>query len=106
MQGRQTESLRPKDRVEHSFALLAVVPPCSEFPTQGREFLLSGERNMQAVLSIVQKINFYLSDYILVILLVGTGIFFSIKTRFVQVRCFGEGMRSVFGKISLHGGKQ
>ena len=41
---------------------------------------------MQAVLSIVQKINFYLSDYILVILLVGTGIFFSIKTRFVQVR--------------------
>ena len=61
---------------------------------------------MQAVLSIVQKINFYLSDYILVILLVGTGIFFSIKTRFVQVRCFGEGMRSVFGKISLHGGKQ
>ena len=61
---------------------------------------------MQADLSIVQKINFYLSDYILVILLVGTGIFFSIKTRFVQVRCFGEGMRSVFGKISLHGGKQ
>ena len=61
---------------------------------------------MQAVLSIVQKINFYLSDYILVILLVGTGIFFSIKTRFVQVRCFGDGMLSVFGKISLHGGKQ
>ena len=61
---------------------------------------------MQAVLSIVQKINFYLSDYILVILLVGTGIFFSIKTRFVQVRCFGEGMRRVFGNINLHGGKQ
>ena len=61
---------------------------------------------MQAVLSIVQKINFYLSDYILVILLVGTGIFFSIKTRFVQVRCFGEGMRKVFGNLKLHGGAQ
>ena len=52
---------------------------------------------MDALLSIVQKINFYLSDYILIILLVGTGLFFSFKTRFVQVRCFGEGMRNVFG---------
>ena len=50
---------------------------------------LRGKTNMQTILSIVQKINFYLSDYILVFLLVGTGIFFSIKTRFVQVRCFG-----------------
>ena len=52
---------------------------------------------MDALLSIVQKINFYLSDYILIILLVGTGLFFSFKTRFVQVRCFGEGMKQVFG---------
>ena len=50
---------------------------------------------MEALLSIVQKINFYLSDYILVILLMGTGLMFSIKTRFVQIRCFGEGMRRV-----------
>ena len=60
---------------------------------------------MQTVLSIVQKINQYLSDYILIVLLVGTGIFFSVKTRFVQIRCFGEGMRRVFGSISLRGGK-
>ncbi len=52
---------------------------------------------MDAVLSIVQKINFYLSDYILIILLVGTGLFFTLKTRFVQVRCFGEGLKQVFG---------
>ncbi len=52
---------------------------------------------MDAVLSIVQKINFYLSDYILIILLVGTGLFFTVKTRFVQVRCFGEGLKQVFG---------
>ncbi len=54
---------------------------------------------MDAVLSIVQKINFYLSDYILIILLVGTGIFFTFKTRFVQVRCFGEGLKQVFGGV-------
>ena len=61
---------------------------------------------METLLSIVQTINFYLSDYILVILLVGTGIFFTAKTKFVQVRCFGEGMRKVFGGFSLRGGKQ
>ena len=52
---------------------------------------------MDMLLSVVQKINFYLSDYILIALLVGTGLFFTIKTRFVQVRCFGEGMKNVFG---------
>ena len=59
-----------------------------------------------SLLSVVQKINMYLSDYILIILLVGTGLFFSIKTRFVQVRCFKEGWRRTFGNFSLHGGKQ
>ena len=59
-----------------------------------------------ALLNIVQKINGYLSDYILIILLIGAGLYFSIRTRFVQVRCFGEGMRRVFGNIKLHGGKQ
>lgn len=61
---------------------------------------------METLQNIVQTINFYLSDYILVVLLVGTGLFFSIRTRFVQVRCFGEGMRRVFGGFSLRGGKQ
>ena len=60
---------------------------------------------MDTILSIVQKINFYLSDYILIVLLVGTGLLFTIKTRFVQVRCFGEGMRAVFQKFSMNGGK-
>ncbi len=69
-------------------------------------FIFRGKCKMEAILQIVQKINFYLSDYILVILLVGTGVFFTVKTRFVQFRCFGEGMRMVFGKFSLSGGKQ
>ncbi len=61
---------------------------------------------MDALLNVVKTINMYLSDYILIILLVGTGIFFTIRTRFVQVRCFGEGMRKVFGDFNLRGGKQ
>ncbi len=60
---------------------------------------------MDAVLKIVQTVNLYLSDYILIILLVGCGLYFSFKTKFVQVRCFGEGWRRVFGNFSLHGGK-
>ncbi len=51
------------------------------------------------LLPIVENINKYLSGYILTISLLGCGLFFSIKTRFVQVRCFGEGMREVFGGI-------
>ena len=65
---------------------------------------------MQAIESvlfpIVSKINEYLSNYILVFLLIGVGLWYSIKTRFVQVRCFGEGMRKVFGNLKLEGGKQ
>ena len=58
------------------------------------------------LLKIVQTVNGYLSDYVLIILLVGAGLYFSIRTRFVQIRCFGEGMRRVFGNFSMNGGKQ
>ena len=57
------------------------------------------------ILPIVQKVNAYLSDYILIILLVGAGLLFTFATKFVQIRCFGEGMKKVFGNISLKGGK-
>ncbi len=55
---------------------------------------------------IVAKVNEYLSNYILVFLLIGVGLWYSIRTRFVQVRCFGEGMKKTFGNLSLRGGKQ
>ena len=58
------------------------------------------------MLQIVQTINAYLSDYVLVFLLVAVGLWYTVKTRFVQVRCFGEGMKKVFGNLSLRGGKQ
>ena len=54
---------------------------------------------------IVCDINTYLSNYILVFLLLGVGLWYSIKTRFVQLRCFKEGWNSVFGNLSLCGKK-
>jgi len=57
------------------------------------------------LLSLVQTINAYLSDYVLVILLILVGLWYSIRTGFIQVRCFGEGMRKVFGSLSLNGKK-
>ena len=58
------------------------------------------------LLPLVQTANGFLADYILVFLLVGAGLFFSFKTKFIQVRCFGEGMKNIFGNLSLSGEKQ
>ena len=55
---------------------------------------------------IVCKVNEYLSSYILIVLLIGVGLWYTIKTRFVQIRYFGEGMKKVFGNIKLRGDKQ
>jgi AGCS family alanine or glycine:cation symporter len=57
------------------------------------------------LLPIVQKINGYLADYILIFLLVGAGLWFTVKTGFVQ-RYLGAGLKSIFGNMSLKGGKQ
>ncbi|MBE6695412.1 MAG: sodium:alanine symporter family protein, partial [Ruminococcaceae bacterium] len=57
------------------------------------------------LLPLVSKANAYLSDYVLIFLLVGVGLIFSISTRFVQVRCFGQGFKQVFGNMKLKGGK-
>lgn len=62
---------------------------------------------MQNFLSeLVKTLNDYLSDYILVFLLLGVGLFYSFRTRFIQVRCFGEGMKRTFGSLTLNGKKQ
>ena len=61
---------------------------------------------MEIMQKIVDTINTYLSDYVLLFLLVGVGLFYSVRTKFVQVRCFGEGMKNVFGNIKLKGEKQ
>ena len=58
------------------------------------------------LLPLVVKANGFLADYILIFLLVGTGLFFSFKTKWIQVRCLGEGLKNVFGKLNLKGEKQ
>ena len=63
--------------------------------------------SVEAVLyPVVCRINEYLSNYILVFLLIGVGLWYTVRTGFVQLRFFGEGMRKVFGNLSLNGGKQ
>lgn len=42
----------------------------------------------------------------LLLLLCGTGIYFTIRLRFIQVRRFGEGIRLVFGHIKGHSGEK
>lgn len=58
------------------------------------------------MLKVVKTLNENLSNYVLVVLLIGVGLFFTVKTRFVQIRCFGQGMKNVFGKLKLKGEKQ
>ena len=57
------------------------------------------------LLPIVQKANAFLADYILIFLLVGAGLWFTIKTGFVQ-RHLGQGLKSIFGNLNLKGAKQ
>ena len=59
-----------------------------------------------ALYPVVAGINNYLSSYVLVVLLVAVGLWYSVKTRFVQIRCFKQGMKKVFGNLSLKGGRQ
>ena len=54
-------------------------------------------------MSWVSSVNNCLSDYVLVFLLSATGIYFSFRTKFIQIRCFGEGCRNAFGRFQLRG---
>ena len=59
-----------------------------------------------ALFPLVVKINGYLSNYVLVFLLVAVGLWYTIQTRFVQVRYLGAGLKKVFGSLNLRGGRQ
>ncbi|SHJ82296.1 alanine or glycine:cation symporter, AGCS family [Hathewaya proteolytica DSM 3090] len=56
---------------------------------------------METLTNLVKNINGYLWDYILVFLLCGTGIYFTFKLKFIQVRKFGESFKKTFGGISF-----
>lgn len=58
------------------------------------------------VLSFVNGFTEKLSGTVLVVALIAVGLWFTLRTGFVQVRYFGEGLRRVFGSIRLFGDKE
>lgn len=59
---------------------------------------------VETIQTVVQTINAYLSDYILVFLLIGVGLWYTVKTGFVQLRYLGAGLKKIFGDLSFKGG--
>ena len=60
---------------------------------------------MDALLEVVSKGNDFLWSFLLILLLCGTGVYYTVRLKFIQVRKFGEGCRQVFGHIKLNGEK-
>ena len=60
---------------------------------------------MEWIEGLVGAVNTVLWDYALLFLLVATGIFFTIRLGFIQLRKFGEGMRRLFGGFSMKGAR-
>lgn len=58
---------------------------------------------MDQLATLVSDISGFVWNNLLLYILVLTGIIFSIRLKFIQVRKFGEGMRRVFGGINLFG---
>lgn len=60
---------------------------------------------MEVLADWVSRISNVVWNGLLLYLLVGTGIVFTIRTRFIQVRKFGAGWKHLFGHFSLNGEK-
>ena len=59
---------------------------------------------MNGLAQFVAVMNKILWDYLLLFLLVFTGVFFTLRLRFVQVRHFKTGLKTLFGGFSSNGG--
>ena len=55
--------------------------------------------------NIVNSVNSFLWDFFLLFALVGTGLWFTLKTKAVQIRYFTRGFKQVFGNMKLSGDK-
>ncbi len=60
---------------------------------------------MEILETIVNSVNRILWDYILIFFLVGVGIYYTIRLRFIQVRKFGAAIKMFLGGVSLSGEK-
>ena len=58
------------------------------------------------MLEFVKAVNEWMWGLILLVILCGTGIFFTIRLKFIQVRKFEEGCRLVFGHFKSSGGER
>ena len=78
-------------------------------------FIFSGEQTgihqqeetlyMDALLTLIDKGNTFLWSFLLLVMLVGTGVYYTIRLKFIQIRRFREGWHEVFGNFSLSGQK-
>ena len=53
----------------------------------------------ELICRILENINTYLLDYLVCFALIFSGIYFTLKLKFVQIRCFKEGLKNAFGGI-------
>ena len=60
---------------------------------------------MDLLQALVEKGTDFLMSFLLIVILVGTGIYYTIRLRFIQIRRFGQGCRLVFGNFSMKGEK-
>ena len=60
---------------------------------------------METVLELVKSANGVMWNFFLILILCGTGIYYTIRLRFIQVRKFGESFKLVFSNIRLKGHK-
>ena len=60
---------------------------------------------MEGVTQFIKTIQSFLWDYLLIFLLCGVGLFFTIALKGVQIRRFIPGLREMFSGFSLKGEK-
>ncbi|MBR5474127.1 MAG: sodium:alanine symporter family protein, partial [Lachnospiraceae bacterium] len=60
---------------------------------------------MDMISNVVSAVNSFLWDYALLFLLCGTGIYYTFRLRFVQVRKFIPGIKRLFGNFNMKGEK-
>lgn len=95
----QSHVLQEKSRRRWYFFLKTVRmcdPHRSDHTSNGK-----GEKKMDALNQAIAQISDVLWNSVLLFLLVGTGVYFSVRTRFVQVRKFKTAWNRVFGGFSL-----
>ena len=71
----------------------------------GHVKVITRRKKMENLLTLVDSANSVLWNVILIVLLCGTGIYYTIRLKFIQIRKFPEGLKHVFGNLNLNGEK-